>query len=145
MCVEVSAKERRAPVTLVVAEALLVTVVLARERMLPESVRVWEAVALVREYDRDPTAPVKEAVADEEVKAAERRPPEVMPWAAEVRDAVVCVVEPVAPVTVSSLLVVSQPNPEVSEAMALAPLKKAIWPEVPDPDTPPVHTVQVTR
>ncbi len=86
---------------------------------------------LVRVEDNDPTEPVKDAVAAEEVKAAEKSPPEVKPWAAEVIAWVVWVVPPLAPVMVSSLLVESQPKPELSDEIVLAPVKKASWPEVP--------------
>src|SRR5579859_4748577 len=44
----------------------------------------------------------------------------------------------------NSLFVVSHPKPVVSLVILLAPLKKAICPEVPLPDTPPAPTVQVT-
>jgi hypothetical protein len=48
---------------------------------------------------------------------------------------VVAVPVAVVEVTVNSLLVVSQPNPDASELILFVPLKKAICPEVPDPDT----------
>ena len=88
----------RAPVTLVVAEALFVIVVLERSSTLPVSVKVCDPVAFVLEEEMLAISPVNEAVADDEVRAAEKRPPEVIPWAADVREAVVAVVALARPV-----------------------------------------------
>ena len=49
------------------------------------------------------------------------------------------------PVIVNKLLVASQPKPEVSEVIEDVESKKAIWPIVPEPETPPDPTVQVTN
>jgi hypothetical protein len=121
------------PVTLVVEEALLVMVVRARSNMLPVSVSVCEPVSFVLEEDKSPIFPANEAVAEEEVKAPESNPPEVMVWEAEVTACVVEVVAVDKPVIASKLLVASQPKPVVSEVILLVPSKKAIWPTVPEP------------
>ncbi|MEK9206911.1 MAG: hypothetical protein AAB922_00370, partial [Patescibacteria group bacterium] len=66
------------PVTLVVALAWLVMVVLPRSKMFPESVKVCRAVELVLEVESKPISPEKEPVAEEEVRVPDNNPPEVM-------------------------------------------------------------------
>ena len=71
-------------------------------------------------------------VAADGFQVADSNPPEVKPAAVDEIASVVWVVLELPPVRVNNLLVVSQPNPLDSEVTEFAPLKNAIWPEVPE-------------
>lgn len=71
------------------------------------------------------------AVPSADVEVIERAVPVVRELATIASAEPVAVVE----VRVNNLLVVSQPKPDDSEIILFVPLKKAIWPEVPEPET----------
>lgn len=89
-------------------------------------------------------SPVNAVEPEAPVLERDNKPPDDKPVAVEEIVVAVPVVKEFEAM-VKSLLVVSHPKPEDSEVMAEAPLKKAIWPEVPDPDIPPPVPTQLAR
>jgi len=99
---------------------------LANEKLRPYVVGAIVAAASVKAIELILTVPPPVGVDVPEILS---RDPEVREVSERLTTSPVVLVEEM----VNLLLVVSQPKPEASEVIDVGPLKKAIWPEVPEP------------
>ena len=99
---------------------------MANEKLRPYVVGAIVAAASVKAIELILTVPPPVGVDVPEILS---RDPEVREVSERLTTSPVVLVEEM----VNLLLVVSQPKPEASEVIDVGPLKKAIWPEVPEP------------